>query len=32
MRALNTAVDIDHRDPKSVVRLFLERLALSHSP
>jgi osmoprotectant transport system permease protein len=26
MRALNTAVDIDHRDAKSVVRQFLEHL------
>ena len=32
MRALNTAVDVEHRDTKSVVRQFLEHLALSHSP
>ena len=32
MRSLNTAVDIDHRDAKSVVRQFLEHLALPHSP
>jgi glycine betaine/choline ABC-type transport system substrate-binding protein len=32
MRALNTAVDIDHHDAKGVVRQFLEHLALSHSP
>jgi osmoprotectant transport system permease protein len=31
MRALNTAVDIDHRDAKSVVRQFLEHLAPSHA-